>query len=391
MKTSAILTLIVTILFQPLFAQNDTIYATVNGDTATIWHIGTFWNCTSVFDMDVQIDKYQITVTEYVYEGIVHCLCYFDLSVTIANLEAGYYSVDVYSIEPYNNWNTIYWGSTSFIILEPGQGTPLLVSQYHSDCNDCPPPENLQAEVECYDLNLYWEVPQQSTVIGFNIYRNGTQINTSIFGGTSYSEPLAAGTYEFCVTSVCLDGESEPVCVTVEIPYGDPPENFSIASAMGGALLTWESPDGFVKDFLGYHIFRDFELLVPNTITDTFYLDQTVQINNLYQYYITAVYENCESETADTLEFNIVGSGMAELEKKEIKIFPNPAADRLYIETPYTKNLIRIIDLLGTIVFKGTIEEIKTGIDISDINPGIYFIKVESSNSSVVKKFIIKH
>ncbi len=388
MKTSAILTLIVTILFQPLFAQKETIFATVNGDTATIWHIGSYWNCASVFDIDVQIDEYQITVTEFVYEGAAFCMCYFDLSATIANLEAGYYSVDVYSAEPYNSWNTIYQGSTSFIILEPGQGTPLLVSQYYSDCYDCPPPENIYFQaIDCYTPYITIDPPQGGSIIGYNVYQNGNLVGS--LGG--YFTPLPAGTYEFCVTSVCTDGESEAVCVTVEIPYGDPPENFSVEGAMGGALLTWESPDGFVKDFLGYHIFRDFELLVPNTITDTFYLDQTVQINNLYQYYITAVYENCESEPTDTLEFIIVGSDMSELERKEIRIYPNPAAHRLYIETPFAKSLIRIVDLLGTNVFKGTIEKIKTGIDISDINPGIYFIRVETSQSSVVKKFIIKH
>ena len=82
---------------------------------------------------------------------------------------------------------------------------------------------------------------------------------------------------------------------------------------------------------------------------------------------------------------------MSKLERKEIKIYPNPAADRLYIETPFAKSLIRIVDLLGTNVFKGTIEEIKTGINISDINPGIYFIRVESSKNLVVKKIIVKH
>ncbi len=77
-------------------AQVDTIYATVYNDSVTIWHMNTFRNCGSLFDIQVDFDDYFITINEVDTGQLAYCMCYFNLSVTLASLEPGMYTVDVY-------------------------------------------------------------------------------------------------------------------------------------------------------------------------------------------------------------------------------------------------------------------------------------------------------
>jgi hypothetical protein len=115
-----------------LVAQTDSIYATVQGDTATIWHIQTHRNCGSRFYMDVQLSGYHLTVTEVDTGFIAFCTCYFDLSVTIGPLAPGNYTVDVFGTDTLYG---IYWGSTTFTI--PGgslRDSVFIIDQDQSDC-----------------------------------------------------------------------------------------------------------------------------------------------------------------------------------------------------------------------------------------------------------------
>ncbi|MFQ6608739.1 MAG: hypothetical protein ACE5EE_09410, partial [Fidelibacterota bacterium] len=104
---------IVFYLWLPLMAQEDSLYVTVTGDTATFWHTQTHRNCGSLFVMDVAVDGYQVTVTEVDTGAYAYCHCYFDLSVTFGPLDPGEYTVEVFSTD--SLYGT-YWGTTSFTI-----------------------------------------------------------------------------------------------------------------------------------------------------------------------------------------------------------------------------------------------------------------------------------
>ncbi|GEM_PF-809680 len=115
-----------------LAAQTDSIYATVQGDTATIWHTQTHRNCGSLFYMDVELSGNHLTVTEVDTGLIAFCTCYFDLSVTIGPLAPGNYTVDVFGTDTLYG---IYWGSTTFTI--PAgifQDSVYIIAQDQSDC-----------------------------------------------------------------------------------------------------------------------------------------------------------------------------------------------------------------------------------------------------------------
>jgi len=127
MRTYGIYILIL-FFFGSLSAQFDSLYVTVSGDTATIWHTLTYRNCGSLFVMDVQLEDTLITVTEVDTGAPAFCNCYFDLSVTIGPLDPGFYTVQVFSTDSSYGYE---WGSTSFTI-----GGINLVDHETSDCLD---------------------------------------------------------------------------------------------------------------------------------------------------------------------------------------------------------------------------------------------------------------
>ncbi len=118
-----------------LFPQSDSIYVTVQNDTATIWHTNIMRNCASDYIMDVQIIDYNITVFEVdTASQLAYCDCLFNLSVTLDQLNPGQYDVDIYSTNVFFG-DTLYWGSTTFTIEGDDQfDQPQISSEYQSPC-----------------------------------------------------------------------------------------------------------------------------------------------------------------------------------------------------------------------------------------------------------------
>jgi chitinase len=67
-----------------------------------------------------------------------------------------------------------------------------------------------------------------------------------------------------------------------------------------------------------------------------------------------------------------------------VSIYPNPALDRLTIETAVSETLnLKIINVLGSVVIEKQVSQ-KTTIDISTLSPGIYLVNI----GGTVQKFI---
>jgi hypothetical protein len=119
-----------------LFAQDDSIFATVEGNAVTIWHTNVNRNCGSMYDMQYLLNDYHLFVYEKDTGAMAFCYCYFDLSLTIDSLSTGNYDVDVYGINFGNDTiadDTVYYGSTGFSITA-GQGMPFRLASYQSTC-----------------------------------------------------------------------------------------------------------------------------------------------------------------------------------------------------------------------------------------------------------------
>jgi hypothetical protein len=68
--------------------------------------------------------------------------------------------------------------------------------------------------------------------------------------------------------------------------------------------------------------------------------------------------------------------------ESQIKLYPNPVVDELYLEGVSDPVSVQVFDLAGVLVT----EENSTTIDMSSFKSGIYFVRLEETTLKVVKK-----
>jgi hypothetical protein len=102
----------------------------------------------------------------------------------------------------------------------------------------------------------------------------------------------------------------------------------------------------------------------------------------VYCYEITAVYYKDESEFSNKSCSSILN--ITEYNSK-FNIYPNPANDKIFIESELIHHHAEIFDINGKLVINRVLDLNITTIDISNLTQGIYFIKV---SNETVGKFI---
>ena len=86
-------------------------------------------------------------------------------------------------------------------------------------------------------------------------------------------------------------------------------------------------------------------------------------------------------------------TGIAELSTHELfNVYPNPTKNNITIETygSFTKSSITIYDITGRKVMEKELLQNKTGIEISRLASGVYYLRLTNDNSVAGSKFI-KH
>jgi hypothetical protein len=75
-------------------------------------------------------------------------------------------------------------------------------------------------------------------------------------------------------------------------------------------------------------------------------------------------------------------------EKAQLKIYPNPASDFIYLSSESINNFnIEIVDIAGRIVYKSETSEKIIG--ISSLKPGVYFYRINATEGSFNGKFSV--
>ncbi len=168
------------------------------------------------------------------------------------------------------------------------------------------PPQNLEAIVVNYnEVELSWDAPATENVInnkkktlevkiddltrdliGYNIYLDAVLLAEMVQEVFYLASPFDSGDYNFYVTAVYDEGESEPsniVPVAITLPV---PQNPQAVSQGLDILVTWDELPN--RAFSHYKVYRDL-IMIADDIMVTFYLDPDVP-NGTYTYNIRAVY-----------------------------------------------------------------------------------------------------
>ena len=119
-----------------------------------------------------------------------------------------------------------------------------------------------------------------------------------------------------------------------------------------------------------------------------------IDLHENTEFYAIAQGKNAQGEWGEItkVEFVTTTEGNIELVEDNFKIYPNPVNDRLYIETEVEVEEVVVYTITGVVVGQQTTVngQQTSSIDVSNLNSGIYFVKVVTENGEVVKRFVKK-
>ena len=75
--------------------------------------------------------------------------------------------------------------------------------------------------------------------------------------------------------------------------------------------------------------------------------------------------------------------------KYSINVFPNPAINTINIESNYTEVIdYLILDITGKLMFRGSLNNTLEKVNISQLQKGLYILKITSDNLNITKSII---
>jgi len=85
-------------------------------------------------------------------------------------------------------------------------------------------------------------------------------------------------------------------------------------------------------------------------------------------------------------------SAMDENSQLTLNIYPNPVNDRIFIQNPFSDLLsFELYDLTGQMVYRSKISSNNSAIDLSFLNPGLFFYRIHCQDKTISNGKIIKN
>jgi hypothetical protein len=142
------------------------------------------------------------------------------------------------------------------------------------------------------------------------------------------------------------------------------------------------------KGFLGYNVYRDGEKINTSLVPAESYDDEDLAIGQ-YEYYVTAMYDEGESDPSNTVLADITVS-IDEFSGKTISIYPNPASDYINVKSDSKILSVEMTNLVGQMVIREAVSDNVYKANVSTAQPGIYLLKIETETGTITKKISIK-
>jgi len=222
-------------------------------------------------------------------------------------------------------------------------------------------------------------------------------LNAGYMGITSIEYDFTANPYYHEIDDIIGLGVNAPELVEVfvranlanvatlamydqEMPFIlSPPVNcLAVPYSNNRIKITWEEP--LENSPLRYRVYRDGVFVTQVDAPKLEYIN-IVFGNNQYCYKVTAVYGVSESDFSNE---SCTSLNITEYSSK-VNLYPNPANDKIFIESQLIHHNAEIFDMTGKLIMSKLIDSDVATIDISNLTSGIYFIKI---SNEVVGKFV---
>lgn len=270
---------------------------------------------------------------------------------------------------------------TDFTILESVSSVPLSWTLY----NYTIPAGAKYVAINCNSNDKYYLCVDDITisennpaaVAYYEVYCDGNSIGTTTETNYVHQEG-SFGNHTYCVEAHYASGcVAYPVCEEVTIT--ETTYTISANASNGGTI----SPSGVVG--VTNHGNKTFTITPNNG-----YRIRDVRVNQVSQgsiasYTFTDVTENHTIYA----EFEQTPSEISDFDIQNVKIFPNPVNDELFIEAPGIDK-VSIINMLGQVVFSQNELSDKVTINMSSFHSGVYFVRLQKGSDIITRKVIKK-
>jgi len=234
------------------------------------------------------------------------------------------------------------------------------------------------SDVNNFKVNIEWEAPTTKDVSSYALYRDFEKIaelNSDVF---TYFDNTDAGSYYYSITAKYSTGEeSLPVTdfilgeFSVKI-YADDPDNGSNITNASVSFNNEEKMTTFVGASFNNVLYGGqyvYSISHPDYPTTSGFLDVTEDIT------IHVVMDGSSTKVEN-------------INNSKIELYPNPMVNSFKLKISSTENCVyEILNTNGQIVNKGVINSEKI-INIKDISPGYYILKITTGKHVFTKPFI---
>ena len=167
-----------------------------------------------------------------------------------------------------------------------------------------------------------------------------------------------------------------------------------ILDCSGAVYISWEAPEK--GNPIAYNIYIDGELIAENEANKLNYhpeeteLIEAMRDGMMHIAEVVAVYENERTSVSVVKVMESKWESVNENLMTNCSIYPNPANDKLYVETLTQTQIltVEIYDIYGRIQKLSAISGQQSVIDVAGLNSGIYIIKINTKEGNIVKQFI---
>ena len=282
------------------------------------------------------------------------------------------YPMDSTFMEEANDLEVAVW-------IQDSTTKEIINSHYLYEYTNHPyPVENLQI-TEGSRLKITWEKPENAEPIGYNLY-----VNNELTLSNTQELSFSVDKSEFCIVEVVARYENDMTSVGVVNIYSSEfgvPQNLTATDNTSNIVVSWDAVDNATS----YELYRNKKFLA--NVESTSYTDGDFLKGDECCYQVRAIFGNNKSAFTKEVCVTATADMIEEIDSK-VEIYPNPANDKLYIETLTQTQTVEIFDIYGRRQKSIVNGQRSTVIDLSDLKAGIYFVKINTNEGNIVKRFI---
>ncbi|MEZ5198830.1 MAG: T9SS type A sorting domain-containing protein, partial [Bacteroidales bacterium] len=248
-------------------------------------------------------------------------------------------------------------------------------------------PVSLHAETDCLNAVFTWGM-EGGNPDGYNVYKDQellANVDTAFYTDEFL---MPDEIYLYYVTALWGEDESGPssiLSVTLPLPDSLAPTSLNAIQEESHVLLTWAAPNACLS-VDGYNIYRNNQKINDELILDPEFMDTPGHGD--FEYQIKAVYYFGESDPSEVAVIHL--SGVEELWKEKIRLYPNPVSHILTVESEYKIDLYQVFSANGQQLISYMPGSKSISLDVQEYETGLYFILLQSEEGSVMMKFAVK-